>query len=506
MLYSRMAIVMVMNLYLSRVLLNALGVNDFGIYNVVGGVALLFSFLNGTLSGSTSRFLIYQRGKNTVAGASNVFDTALSIHIAIGIVVLILGETLGLWFVENRLVIPSDKINSARIVLHTSVFICFVQLIQIPYNALVVSYEKMNIYAYVSIVEVTLKASAVYMVVVCDADKLVVFSILTCISSLIIFFSYKIYCNRVFEESRYSFSWDDSMLRPMLSFSGWDLYGNLSWTLSAQSASIILNLFFGSPINAACAIAGQVRNAVSGFSTNFITAVRPQIIKSYSTGNIDELVKLINQSSKFSFLLLYFISFPLILENHFILKLWLGTVPNYATLFCQLSLIASLVNSLFYSIGIGIHATGRLKKISFLTGTIYLVSVPFSYFLMRGGLSPETPFLLSIFTLVVASVSNLLILKQYISRFSLKDFIKEAILVAMMVVVSSSVLPIFFLFHMQEGYFRFILVTTSCLVCVPVSVYFFALDSEMQISVVNRYRNLYRKLCAQRFTLLKISN
>jgi Na+-driven multidrug efflux pump len=482
-LYFRMFITMGVSLYTSRVVLGSLGVGDFGIYNVVGGVVAMFAFLNGTLSGATSRFLTFELGARNAERLSKVYSSALTIHLGLAILIFIVGETIGLWFLENKLVIAENRMYAARVVYHISIITCMISIIKVPCTAAIIAHERMNIYAYVSIVEVCLKLLIVFLLVIGDFDKLILYAFLTLVVTVIVTVIYQIYGHRKFDECNYKFSFDKEMMKPMLTYSGWDLYGNLSVMVRGQGINILLNTFFGTVINAASGIATQVQNSISGFADNFLTAVRPQIVKNFAAGNIEEMQKLIYNSSKFSFLMLFLISFTLVVENEFVLKLWLVNIPQYAIVFCQLSLINNLVSIMFRTIMFSIHATGNMKRISFINGTIYMMVLPISYVLLKLGFSPVAPFVVNILLLIIGCASNLITLNKYIPEFSIPEFLKKVVLVNAIIVAIASVLPLIVFNSMEESFIRFLLVGFTSVVSIAIATYNFAIDSEMRNTV-----------------------
>lgn len=481
--YFRMFITMGVSLYTSRVVLNVLGIVDYGIYNVVGGVVAMFAFLNGTLSGATSRFLTYELGSKNNERLVKVFSSSFTIHLGLAILIFIIGETIGLWFLENKLIIAEDRMFAARIVYQFSIISSMISVIKVPSTAAIIAHERMNVYAYVSIIEVSLKLLIVFLLVIGNLDKLILYSFLTLVVTIIVTSIYQIYSYRKFPECKLKISFDKEMMKPMLTYSGWDLYGNLSIMVRGQGINILLNTFFGSIINAASGIATQVQNSVTGFADNFLTAVRPQIVKNFAAGNIKEMQKLIFNSSKFSFIMLFLISFPLILENEFIMKLWLVKVPDYAIVFCQLSLINNLISIMFRTIMFSIHATGNMKRISFINGTIYILVLPVSYVLLELGFDPVTPFVVNIGLLIIGCISNLITLNKYIPEFSILEFFKKVITINLIIVFLGSILPLSIYLIMNSGFLRFLFVGFTSVISVGISAFYIGIDNEIRNSI-----------------------
>jgi Na+-driven multidrug efflux pump len=480
MLFIRMLLTLVVNLFASRVILDTLGVVDFGIYSVVGGVVAMFTFLNATLSSSTARFLTYEIGTSNKDKLAKVFGASITIHLILAFFIFILLETIGLWFLNYELVIPENRIFAANIVFQFSILSSIISIIKVPYNAAIIAHERMNVYAFVSIIEASLKLIIVFLLVIGELDKLISYASLMFIVTAIISIIYMSYGYRNFDECKFKISLDKEIIKPILSFSSWDLYGNMSVMARGQGINIMLNLFFGPIINAASGIATQVQNAIGGFTDSFLVAVRPQIVKNYAKGDINEMQKLIFASSKFSFLLLFIISFPLVIENRFVLNLWLKNVPEFAVIFCQLSVINSLISIMFRTIMFSIHATGKVKRMSVINGTIYLFVIPISYIMLKVGLSPVVPFIVNILLLVLGCFSNLITLQKYIPEFSISKFYHEVILVCLLIVLISSIIPLGFYHIMETGFVRFVLVSLTSAISISVSSYYIAMNKEIR--------------------------
>ncbi len=422
-LYFRMLLTMTVSLYTSRVVLSTLGVEDYGIYNVVGGVVSMFSFLNASMVGATSRFLTYEIGKGDYLKLKDTFSSALIIHIGIALVIFILAETIGLWFLMNKLVIPVERMYAAQWVYQLSVFSMMISVTQVPYNATIIAYEKMNIYAYVEILNVVLKLVMVYLLFIGNFDKLILYAFLILLVTVIIAFIYRIYCIRRFEECRFHWVWNLMVLKPMLSFSSWDLYGNMSVMMRQQGVNILLNIFFGPILNAASAVASQILGAVGAFTSNVLMASKPQIIKQYASKEYLGMITLLSNTIRINFILMSILTIPLICEIEFVLGVWLKEVPPYAVTFCVYTLLFNAFANISTILVSGIHATGKIWRPSLINGTLYLLVVPFSYFAYMWGAEVWIAYLFNVVAVFLGMLSNAYTLKLYVREFSLRLFI-----------------------------------------------------------------------------------
>lgn len=439
MLYFRMTLTMLVSLYTSRVILNTLGVEDFGIYNVVGGVVTSLSFFNSAMSSATQRFLSFEIGRGDFVQLKKTFNATQIIHIGVAILIFILAETIGLWFVKTHLVIPTERLTAAIWIYHFSVFSFIVSIIQTPYNATLIAHERMSVYAYVSILEVTLKLLIVFMLIWMSFDKLKLYGILTFAVSFIIAAIYRIYTRKNFKESKFEIVIDKELYKTLISYSGWNLFGSIANITKNQGITIIINIFFGPILNASRGIANQVLNAVTTFVSNFQLSFNPQIIKSYSNGNWNYMHKLIFKGSKFSFFLIFYITFPILLKTEDILVLWLKIVPEYAVLFVKLVLINTILDSFTNLFGVGLQATGKIKTYQFIIGTFQLLNLPLTYILYNLGYSVETTYYLSIIMTCLSAITRFLIIIPKI-RVSFKDYLSSVIVPILLVTISSLLL------------------------------------------------------------------
>ena len=406
-LYIRMLFTMAVSLYTSRVILNTLGVEDYGIYNVVGGVVAMFGFLNSAMSSATNRYITFNLGKGDNKRLQTIFSTTLQIHTIIAIVIVIFAEIFGTWFLYNKMQIPNDRLDAAFWVLQSSILSSVIMILSVPYNAAIIAHEKMSAFAYISIVEVVLRLIIVYLLNVFSYDKLIIYAILALAVQILIRFCYSIYCHRHFKETKYIKVWDKSLFKEMMSFAGWSFWGNIAGILYTQGLNMLLNVFFGPVVNAARAIAVQVQGAVQHFVSNFQMALNPQITKTYASGEIDQMHMLMFRSARFSFLLLFFIAFPLLLETDFILQLWLKTVPDNAVIFTQIMICISLIYTTANPCVIANQATGKVKIYQMVVGGILLLILPISYIVLKLGAPAYSVFIVHFLVESVAQFSRM---------------------------------------------------------------------------------------------------
>lgn len=426
------------SLYTSRVVLNTLGIEDFGIYVVVGGVVSLFSFFNGAMASATQRFLSFEIGKGNKLKLQQTFNATLNIHIAIGVLILLLAETVGLWFVNYRLNVPLGKMNIINWIYQFSILIFLVDVFQVPYNALIIARERMNIYAIFSIVEVLLKLLILYLLVISPYDKLKTYAGLMFFITIVIASLYKYYCKKNFNESRYQFYYEKQLYKILISYSGWNLFGNIAAVARGQGINVILNLFFGTLLNAAYGITMQVQGSVSVFVTNFQMAVNPQIIKNYATGNIIQTKKIIFQSAKLSYFLMFLIVCPVLFNIDFILKKWLVNPPNYTSVLVTLCLINLLIDSISGPLMTGAQATGNIKWYQIVVGSLIFLNLPLVYFLLKVYKNPELIYYVSIVISLFSLMFRLYFIKKCLD-ISILDFLKRVIIKLILVTSTSLV-------------------------------------------------------------------
>lgn len=397
-LYFRQILVMAVSLYTVRVVLAALGEEDYGIYNVVGGFVAMFNILSGALSVAIGRFITYEMGQPDVSvfHLRRIFSSSLLIQIAMGLFICLLIGTFGVWFVENKMVIPADRLEVTFYVLCFSTLSFFINLLSVPYNALIIAHEQMKVFAYISIVEVALKLAVAYLLVISLVDKLLLYALSMVMVSLIIRSVYAVYCKRHFAECRFVWGFDKRLLSQMFVFSGWAFLGNGSFVLKEHGVNLLLNVFCGPAVNAARGITSQVTSAVTLFVNNFMQAVNPQITKSYSSADLPEMHRLIFKSSRFSFYLMLLLSLPLMKGIDYALGLWLVEVPEHTAMFIKLLLVFSLMDSLVQPLITGLLAEGNIRVYEMALLALNGGNLVFSYAALKYGLAPESVYVISI--------------------------------------------------------------------------------------------------------------
>ena len=483
-LYFRMLLSMGVSLYTSRIVLDTLGFEDYGIYSVVGGVVALFGFLNASMSGATLRFLTYALGEGDKKELQKTFSAALTIHILIAVLILVLAETAGLWFLENKLVITPERMNAARAVYQLSIFSAMVSIMQVPYNAIIIAHERMNVYAYVEILNVCLKLGIVYLLVISHWDKLILYAALIFVVSLFIAGIYQLYCIKHFEESKYKIEWNKKIIYPMLNYSGWSLFGCGAVIGATQGVNIILNLFFGPVVNAARGIAVQVNGVITSFVNNFQTAVNPQIVKLYAGEKITELHILLFQNSKFSFCIMWILSLPVFLKLDVILNIWLVDVPEHTSLFCILILLQAMIYCMQYPLVMACHAIGKMRIFQLLTTPVLLLILPLSYLMLKMNYPVYVPFILYIIMTVIEFMIELFLLKRWINLPSLK-FFKIVIWPVFIVIITSFPLPFLLSILLNDIHtlVSFFIICTLSVLNAMLSIYYFALDKSLRIKL-----------------------
>lgn len=426
-LYFRQILIMLVSLYTGRVVLNVLGVEDFGIYNVVGGIVTIFSFITGTMATASQRFLSYDLAKGEPVRLRQTFSLVFLSYVMLSAVTIVMSESIGIWFLNTHMSIPSERMEAANWVFQFSILSFVISIMSAPYMAVIISRERMGVYAYASIVEVVLKLIVVYLLTVIAFDKLKVYSMLMMLISLSMTIFYAIYCSRKFPESRYTYFYDKPRFKELCSFATWNVIGAIANVLRSQGINILLNVFFNPAVNAARGIAYYVNNALVTFSNNFYTAVKPQIIKDYARDEKEKMHKLIFLSSRFAFYLMLIVSLPILFITQPIMELWLITPPDYTSLFVQLVVINSLIEVLSFPLVSGLQASGKIKTYQLVVSVAYMMNLPVSYIFLKLGYPPEVTMYVNISIVIVCFIPRLLLCRRYIG-ITLSAYFREVLM------------------------------------------------------------------------------
>lgn len=425
-LYIRMLLILVVNLYTSRIVLMKLGISDYGIYNVVGGFVGMFALLSNSLSNSISRFFSVSLGRYSEDKISDVFSTSFAIQIVMAIFVLLLLEIFGVWFLNYKMVIPEERLFITNWVFQLSILSFIINLISVPYNALIVAYERMNFFAYISILEVLMKLFAVLFLSLINYDSLLIWSIELTIISLAVRCIYGKYCKLNFPCCKIKLKINKKLFKEVGSFAGWNFIGESAGILRNEGVTILLNLYFGPIVNAANGIAMQVNSIVAQFSNNFLTAINPQIIKGYASGEIEKTFRLVISTSRLTFFILFIIVIPIFVSTDYLLRLWLGKIPNYSVVFVQLVLVLTIIEALSLPIISLKKAIGNMKNYQLTIGLIHLLNFPISLLLLSFGMKPYFVFYIAIFLCLINTSIRLQMLKKDIS-FPVNVFFREVL-------------------------------------------------------------------------------
>lgn len=457
-LYFRMLFLMLVSLYTSRVILNALGVEDYGIYSVVGGVVTMFSMLSGSLSAAISRFITFELGTGNKEKLEKVFSSSVTIQAGIALVIIIIAETAGLWFLNEKMVIADDRMPAANWCFQFSIMTFAVNLISVPYNAAIIAHEKMSAFAYISILEALGKLAIAWCIAINPIDRLVFYALMVAVLSVLIRVIYGVYCKRHFEECTYHFIYDHDLLKKMFSFAGWNFIGSSSAVLRNSGTDIILNLFFGTAVNAARGIAVKMDTVITQFVANFMTALNPQITKSYAAGDSEYMFKLIFKGARYSYYILLLLALPVLLNTHYILVLWLKLVPEHAVLFAQLILILGLSECISNPLITAMLATGNIKKYQIIVGGLQMMNLPVAYLCLYWGAIPESVVLVAIVISQCCLAARLYMLKGMIG-LEVKRYMRQVYINVIIVTLVAAIAPGILAAKLTEGFLSFVIIT-----------------------------------------------
>ena len=497
-LYIRMVVVMVLNIFTSRLVLDALGVDDYGLYTVVGGIVMLFAIINNALSSGTSRFITFELGKGNFERLQNTFSASFIIHLFVAGIVCLLAETIGLWYVNTYLVVATDRVFAANCVYQFSIVTCMFSLTQVPYSASIIAHENMSIYAWVGIIEAMFKLIIVlFLLNVSSGDKLILYGLLLMVWSICMQCYYRFYCGKHYKESRLIWVRDKAYYKQLLSFSLWDVIGAFTVNGYSQGVNMLMNYFFGLAINAAKGISYQVEHVVNMFSNNFLTAVRPQIVKLFAEGNLEKMRKYIVEASKISYFLLLFVVVPLSIEVDYILTIWLKEVPEKTNLFLVLVLVYSLMRAFARPVVDGVHASGNIKQLNLYGGGMSVcLNLPLTYIVYRMGAPAEATFYVLILSTLVCNYIELYCLKKEIGfnifRYSLNVYVR-----CILISIPSLLICLFLKSIMVESFLRVILVTITSTITIGLFVWLLGLSKpikkEISVIILSKIKNEWKK-------------
>ncbi len=483
MLYVRMLLIMVVSLYTARVVLKVLGVEDFGINNVVAGVVAMFGFFNSAMTMATQRFLNVEMGRNDPESLNRTFKMAVNIHAIVAIIVLVLSETVGIYLVNNVLNIPENRMVAANWIFQFAIIGACITIVQVPYNSLIYAREKMNVYAYISIGEAVLKLLLVMLLAVIEWDKLILYGLLTVALQFLVFLIYFIYTNKNFAESKYSIMWDGGIFKKMAGFMGWNIFGQIAMVGTTQGVNVVVNVFHGVLLNAAMAVTNQVNNAITSFVNNFQTSFRPQIMKSYAANEIAEMNGLVIKASKMSFYLLYLISVPLMFNIDFVLDVWLDVVPEYSGIFCKLLIWYTYLEALGLPLVMSIMATGRNRNYQIVISLIISLNLILTWLFLKLGFRVEVIFYVKIAVSLIGLFVRMIFAKNQ-AEMRIASFLTGSLKPVFFVLLVTQ--PCYYLLHHfydRGGIWFWLLLTVVLEMIIVVVVYYIGMTRNERLFV-----------------------
>lgn len=489
----RMAFSLGISLYTARVVLEVLEVTNYGIFNLVGGIIALFTFINASMTAASSRFISYEIGKkeNNIIALKSIFNCSFLIHLGIALIVLLLTETIGLWVLNYKLVIPQERISDANWLYQLSIFSTMIGLTQVPYTAVIIANEKLSFFAVLDIVQSLLKLVIVFLLIIIPGSKLIIYGFLIMAVHFLIAMSARFYCIKNYEYCHLNpkLIFKEKIV-PMIKFSGWDLFGNLAVMGRSQGVSILANLFFGPIANAAIGIADQLQVTITSFASNITVPLKPQVIKSYASGDISYMCGLILRGIKISFLVILFIVLPLLIETNFILNIWLTEVPSYSDWICRWSIIFVFFSNISLILVTGVHAIGRIKRSNLINGILYILVLPITYACYKLRMSIYIPFILNSIFVILGIVNNFFCIKQFIPQLSFNLFLKQILLKCTFICCFAALFPLIIYFNLPAGWFRFLLVCFSSFSMTLLLSWTWGLDKSEKIIIINFIKNM----------------
>lgn len=492
-LYFRMLFMMLIGLYTSRINLQSLGVEDFGIYNVVGGIVVMFSIINGSITASISRFLTFEIGTGNMEKLKKVFSTSVTIQIGISLLILLLAETIGLWFLNHKMVIPDSRMPAANWVYQFSIITFILNLISMPYNACIVAHEKMSAFAWITIYDAIAKLLIAWLTFIAPMDKLIFFSGFIVLIAFTQRMIYTSYCLHNFEECHYKFTIDKELLKHMSGFAGWNFIGASSAILRDTGGNIIINLFCGPAVNAARAIANRINTAILGFANSFMTAINPQITKSYASGEYEKMMGAIYKGAKFSFFLLLLLGLPVIMESEYIIHLWLGQVPEHTVLFVQLTILYAMSESISNPLVTAMLATGKIKNYQIVVGGLQMLNLPISYICLRLGCIPESVVIVAIILSQCCFAARIYMLRAMINLNAI-DYVKKVYLRILSTLIITFILPVIVKYYMDDSLLSFFTILSISFISACINILYVGCNDKERSFIYSNISNIKNKI------------
>ena len=491
-LYFRQILIMLVSLYSVRITLDVLGVEDYGIYNVVAGVVTMFSFLRGAMASASQRYLCFEIGIDNQEETEKIFAITVTIYAILSLVIVIIAETLGLWFVCNKLVIPESRFTAAMWIYQTTVVSFIFTIMTTPYMSSIIAHEDMKIYAYIGIIESLLNLAVCFILKIGKADRLILYAILILAVNIINTLIYRTYCRIHYQECRFRLLIEKDKSKEMFSYVGWNLFGNAVGVFNNQIMNIAINNFFNPVVITARSISSQVNSAVTSFASNFTNAMKPQLIKNYAAGDKDSVDKNVSEGCRISYFLMLVFSIPLILEMYTVLDIWLKEIPDYTVIFTRLALVENLINSLNLQIMTLAQATGRIKLYQSVVGGILLLTFPISFIALKMGAEPYVIYIISIIICLTATVVRLVIVK-HLTEFSISHYVKSVYLPCIKVTAVSIVIPIILHYAIYGRFVRLICVVLASVMMTAFSVLSIGITKEERTEVITLIKNKFHK-------------
>lgn len=492
-LYVRMLFLMLVSLYTSRVILNALGIEDYGIYNVVGGIVTMFSILSGSLSAAITRFITFELGTGNREKLKKIFSSAVNIQVILALIIIVIAETVGLWFLNEKMVIPVERLTAANWCFQFSIITFSINLISVPYNAAIIAHERMSAFAYISILEASGKLLVAWCIAISPIDRLTFYAAMIAVLALCIRMVYASYSKHHFEECTYHFVYDLDLLKEMFGFAGWNFIGASSAVVRSQGINILLNLFFGPAVNAARAIAARVNAAITHFVHNFMVALNPQITKSYASGDREYMFKLIFQGARLSYYILLLLSLPVIVNTHYILVLWLKIVPEHTVLFVQLTLLFAMSESISNPLVTAMLATGKIRNYQIIVGGLQMMNFPIAYLCLYCGAMPESVMIVAIILSQCCLAARLYMLRGMIG-LRVGDYLRNVYFNVILVTLFSFMIPFFLSYQMKESFVSFLFITLMSILCTSIVELYIGSTKEERVMIYSLINKLIAKI------------